>query len=103
MLWAMPNCLRLFVQLARAAASRTFWTAGSSRPMRMAMIAITTKSSISVKPRQRFAKKYLAMTGPFQRDEGEKKRYLVARPAVPSGGRGGPPVSQAPGERAGRG
>src|SRR5437660_5443150 len=34
----------------RAAASRTFWTAGNSRPMRMAMIAITTSSSISVKP-----------------------------------------------------
>src|SRR5262245_2429425 len=33
----------------RAAASRTFWTAGRSRPMRMAMIAITTNSSISVK------------------------------------------------------
>src|SRR5688500_14259055 len=36
----------------RAAASRTFWTAGSSRPMRMAMIAITTSSSISVKARR---------------------------------------------------
>src|SRR5262249_25920038 len=34
----------------RAAASRTFWTAGSSRPIRMAMIAITTNSSIRVKP-----------------------------------------------------
>src|SRR5687767_4600209 len=33
----------------RAAASRTFWTAGRSRPMRIAMIAITTSSSISVK------------------------------------------------------
>src|SRR5947207_8901562 len=34
----------------RAAASRTFCTAGSSRPMSTAMMAITTKSSISVKP-----------------------------------------------------
>src|SRR4051812_37565647 len=40
----------LLEQLMRAAASRTFWTAGSSRPMRMAMMAITTNSSISVKP-----------------------------------------------------
>src|SRR5688500_17203890 len=32
----------------RAAASRTFCTAGRSRPMRMAMIAITTNSSTSV-------------------------------------------------------
>src|SRR5205814_239754 len=36
----------------RAAASRTFWTAGSSRPMRMAMMAITTSNSISVKARR---------------------------------------------------
>jgi hypothetical protein len=34
----------------RAAASRTFWTAGRSRPIRMAMIAITTNNSIRVKP-----------------------------------------------------
>src|SRR6476659_7385043 len=40
----------LFVQLMRAAASRTFCTAGSNRPMRMAMMAITTSSSISVNP-----------------------------------------------------
>src|SRR5262245_16918295 len=35
----------------RLAASRTFWTAESSKPIRMAMIAMTTKSSISVNPR----------------------------------------------------
>jgi hypothetical protein len=32
-----------------AAASRTFWTAGRSRPMRTAMMATTTNSSIKVK------------------------------------------------------
>jgi hypothetical protein len=37
----------------RLAASRTFCTAGSSRPMSTAMMAITTNSSISVKPRRR--------------------------------------------------
>src|SRR5262249_5182885 len=37
----------------RAAASRTFWMAGNSNPIRMAMMAITTRSSISVKPRRR--------------------------------------------------
>src|SRR4051812_38770492 len=36
----------------RAAASRTFCTAGSSNPMRMAMMAMTTSNSISVKPRR---------------------------------------------------
>jgi hypothetical protein len=38
----------LFEQLMRAAASRTFCTAGNSSPMRMAMMAITTSNSISV-------------------------------------------------------
>src|SRR5262245_40077558 len=49
---ARPSCLRLLTHWVRAAASRTFWTAGKSRPIRMAMIAITTNSSISVKPRR---------------------------------------------------
>src|SRR5262245_45822956 len=37
----------------RLAASRTFCTAGSSNPIRTAMMAITTRSSMSVKPRGR--------------------------------------------------
>jgi hypothetical protein len=36
-----------------AAAARTFWTAGSNRPIRIAMIAITTNNSIKVNPRER--------------------------------------------------
>ena len=35
---------------AEAGESRTFWTAGSSRPIRIAMMAITTSNSIRVKP-----------------------------------------------------
>src|SRR5262245_27318512 len=50
---AMANWCRLLEHLARAADSRTFWTAGRSRPIRIAMIAITTRSSINVKPRYR--------------------------------------------------
>src|SRR5262245_28258503 len=50
---ASPICLRLFEQLDRAAASRTFCTAGRRRPIRMAMMAITTSSSISVNPVRR--------------------------------------------------
>src|SRR5690349_8090968 len=42
----------LFWHCDRAAAARTFWTAGTSRPMRMAMMAITTSNSIRVKPRR---------------------------------------------------
>src|SRR5262245_10016237 len=49
-LWqARPSCLRLFWHFDRAAASRTFCTAGRSRPINTAMMAITTNSSISVK------------------------------------------------------
>ena len=53
-LWkARPICLRLFWHLARAAASRTFWTAGSNSPISTAMMAMTTSSSMSVNPRRR--------------------------------------------------
>src|SRR3954471_24384057 len=48
----MPICLRLLVHWARRAASRAAWTAGSKRAIRTAMIAITTRSSIRVKPRR---------------------------------------------------
>src|SRR5262245_46061715 len=47
----MPICLRLFMHFARAAASRTFCTAGNRSPTRIAIIAITTRSSMSVKAR----------------------------------------------------
>src|SRR5262249_25204295 len=45
----MPICLRLLVQAIRLAASRTRCTAGISRPIRTAMMAMTTSSSRSVK------------------------------------------------------
>ena len=42
---------RLLAQLVLRPASRAAWTAGSSKAIKMPMIAITTKSSTSVKPR----------------------------------------------------
>src|ERR1051325_8316998 len=45
---AKPICLRLFMHCVRAAAARTFCTAGTSSAIRIAMMAITTRSSISV-------------------------------------------------------
>src|SRR4051812_33715224 len=48
----MPSCLRLLSVSVREAASRTFCTAGISNAMRTAIMAITTRSSISVKPRR---------------------------------------------------
>src|SRR5438067_616544 len=49
---ARPNCFRLFLQVVRLAASRTFCTAGRSRPINTPMMAMTTSSSMSVKPRR---------------------------------------------------
>src|SRR5689334_2676762 len=42
----------LLVHWIRRAASRADWTAGRSREIRTAMIAMTTRSSIRVKPRR---------------------------------------------------
>jgi hypothetical protein len=52
---SQAELLRLLAQLTRLAASPIFCTAGSSRAISTAMMAITTSSSINVKP-FRFAK-----------------------------------------------
>jgi hypothetical protein len=44
----------LLLHVAFADASRTFCTAGNNKPIRIAMIAITTSNSISVKARITF-------------------------------------------------
>ena len=49
---ASPTCRMWLAHCVRRADSRALCTAGSSRPMSVAMIAITTKSSTSVKPRR---------------------------------------------------
>src|SRR3954462_1787344 len=50
---AMPYCLRLLTHWIRLAAARADCTAGSNKAMRTAMIAMTTSSSIRVKPLER--------------------------------------------------
>src|SRR4051794_35841980 len=50
---ARPICFRLLTHCDRRAASRAAWTAGKSRAIRTAMMAMTTRSSMSVKPRLR--------------------------------------------------
>src|SRR4051794_19105611 len=47
-----PNCFKLFVHCERRAASRAAWTAGKSRAIRTAMMAMTTSNSIRVNPRR---------------------------------------------------
>jgi hypothetical protein len=55
----------------RAADSRTFWTAGNNSPMRIAMMAITTSNSISVKPR-RIAATFRHMTTLLKVGQGKR-------------------------------
>src|SRR5947208_7346729 len=76
---ASPSCLRLLEHLARAAASRTFCTAGRSRPIRIAMMAITTRSSISVNP------------GRSRRYPTELRVHLMTTPGEMGAGRKVPP------------
>jgi hypothetical protein len=47
---AIPICFKLLLPEILAAVSLTFCTAGRSSPINIAMIAMTTRSSISVKP-----------------------------------------------------
>jgi hypothetical protein len=74
----MPICFRLLLHFARAAASRTFCTAGSRRPIRMAMMAMTTNSSMSVNPRRgRERTDMAAPRGERMRATGERGHYPV--------------------------
>src|SRR5262245_16121807 len=73
----MPSWCRLFWQVMRAAASRTFWTAGKSRPIRIAMIAMTTSSSISVKPRRCFCRERDMDSPPNQRRETTRMKIVA--------------------------
>src|SRR6266481_2363551 len=63
----MANWRILLLFSVRAAASRTFWTAGSKRPMRMAIMAITTSNSISVKA-GRWARAWVMSNPPEQKN-----------------------------------
>src|SRR5262245_24998902 len=81
----MPSWCRLFLHWTFAAASRTFWTAGSSRPMRIAMIAITTSSSISVNADRR---ELVNMTRPSKKRKERNKETFRARRSLHDAGHG---------------
>ena len=75
------DLLEVVGALQRAADSRTFCTAGTSRAIRMAMMAITTNSSISVKPLLPSRRARFIAASPQKM----RKRRL-ARPASRTGG-----------------
>ncbi len=68
---ARPSCLMLFRHCDLLAASRAAWTAGKSKAISTAMMAITTRSSIRVKPR--WKRRLMARTpwglGPWMTNE----------------------------------
>src|SRR5439155_21602551 len=61
----------------RPAASRTFWTAGNNRPIKMAMMAMTTNSSIRVK-----AKRRVMTDAPFHRPAGGRDGAAAVAPGA---------------------
>src|SRR5215468_7124071 len=73
---ANPICLRLLVHWSLAADSRTFWTAGSSSPIRTAMMAITTSSSMSVKAVRRRETVYMRVHSPSDEDDHRTRREV---------------------------
>src|SRR5439155_2137608 len=70
---ARAICLRLLAQTVRSAASRAFCTAGIIKPMRMAMIAMTTSSSIKVKPLRFFERRDMGDS-----PHGRRLRYVLS-------------------------
>src|SRR6266540_3452974 len=70
----------LLAHLMRAAASRTFCTAGRSRPISTAMIAMTTSNSINVNPFGRVFARMVMLLTPVenQEEKGAALRRLVS-------------------------
>ena len=88
---ASPICLRLFWHFARAADSRTFWTTGNNRPIRMAMIATTTSNSIKVKAERA---RYFIENSQFNAGVGNEKQLTVQKSTAVSDGEPRPPGQQ---------
>jgi hypothetical protein len=72
----------LFVQLDRRAASRAICTAGSSKATKIPMMAITTRSSTSVKPRV-FSRLFMTASPHKKKDEREKNEAAERRSSNP--------------------
>src|SRR2546421_11723015 len=81
---AVPNCLRLLVQLAKLACFFALANAGKSIPARIAIIAMTTSSSISVNAqtdffRKRFFKFIISADFILFYTKGEAEKLCVCR------------------------
>src|SRR6516164_9472420 len=87
----MPIWWRLLEHLVRAAASRIFWTAGSKSPMRIAMMAMTTRSSTSVNAVRRTERMTRASRGGTESGFLPKPMVALCEPDRPQRN---PPVGQ---------
>src|SRR5262249_2175993 len=86
-LWrASPICFKLFALWARMAASRTFCTAGNSRPISTAMIAMTTRSSMRVNARG-LRLRFRNIPTSVDRESGWFRQSLLAKPGGTEPGR----------------
>src|SRR5215475_865765 len=77
---ASPRFFRLLVHCVRAAASRTFCTAGTSSAIKIAMIAITTSNSIRVNPLTR-AKRKNRIKPPQEGNDESEANSIVTEPS----------------------
>src|SRR2546428_9343451 len=78
------SCLRLFWHFMRFAASRTFCTAGRSRPMRTAIMAITTSSSMSVNARRNLVTAFLRVGEDIGQEAARELRTVNLKTGVGS-------------------
>ena len=74
----------LLVHWIRRAASRAAWTAGNKSAISTAMMAITTRSSIKVKPRRRIdnSPQYKIHTQKKESGHDDRERGPTIEPAV---------------------
>ena len=81
---ASASCLTLLVHEIRRALSRAACTAGSSRPMSTAMMAMTTSSSTSVKPRRDRRRSCRRGQSPRHPLPGHRSLRIIPRPPLAS-------------------
>src|SRR5689334_69791 len=86
----VPSCFRLFRQAVCDAFAFAALKAGSINPARMAMMAITTSSSMSVKARRDSINSVVTRRGLLQAVEVLQRQRVGKRAAVFKVGAGGP-------------
>src|SRR6185437_786411 len=74
---ARARLCRLLAHCILAARSRTFCTAGKSKPIKIAMMAMTTSNSISVKAARRAGDRRVYMAAPKNKEYEHRVRFVA--------------------------